>query len=133
MLMALPMAAYVFYIFLLGLLNFLTRRSYATRKKVRLSFFKTYQGEAPERVLVVGNHFNNQFQVPMLFLITCLATHIFQATSTLTVSLAWLFIGLRIVHSFIHLTSNDVLKRAFVFFLGNLVILALWVQILFSF
>lgn len=133
MLMALPMGFYVFYIAALGIFNFLTRKSHAQKKSLRLSFFKTYQGEAPERVLVVGRHYDNQFELPMLFLITCLSTHIFQATGTLAIVVAWTFVVSRMIHSFIHLGSNNVLHRAFAFAVGLLCILVMWVNILFSF
>ena len=133
MTMALPMAFYAFYIFSLGLLNFLTRKDHAKNKQVKLSYFRDYQGEAPERVVVVGRHFDNQFQMPMLFLITCLSTHVFDATGTAAIWLAWIFIVSRVLHSFIHLTSNNVIKRAIAFFLGAIFVLAMWVNILFSF
>lgn len=133
MTMALPMTFYVFYIFLLGLFNFFTRFDSTKKKEVRISYFKDYIGEAPERVVVVGRHFDNQFQMPMLFLITCLATHVFQAGNSTASWLAWIFIASRIVHSYIHLTSNNVLRRAAAFFFGGFCMLAMWVNILFSF
>lgn len=133
MAMALPMAFYTFYIFLIGLFNFFTRLDYTKRKEVRVSYFKGYQGEAPERVVVVGRHFDNQFEMPMLFFVTCLATYVFEATGTLAVGLAWTFVASRMIHSYIHLTSNNVIRRAIVFFFGALCVLAMWVNILFSF
>lgn len=48
--------------------------------------------------------------------------------SQVTVVLAWLYVGLRIVHSAIHLSYNHVIHRLAVFALSSVVLLALWVQ-----
>ncbi|MGA7712541.1 MAG: MAPEG family protein [Rhizomicrobium sp.] len=40
--------------------------------------------------------------------------------------LAWAFVGLRIVHSIVHLTCNHVGQRAIVFGVGNFVVLGMW-------
>ncbi len=133
MLMALPMATYVFYIVLLGILNFLTRLSSTKNRQVRVSYFKNYQGDAPENLIVIGRHFDNQFQVPLLFLVTCLSTHIFDATNSSAIWLAWLFIASRMIHSFVHLISNNVIRRAISYFVGILCVLGMWINILFSF
>jgi|FLYM01.1.fsa_nt_gi hypothetical protein len=127
-----PMVFYVFYMVLLGLLNFFVRKSSAQNKELKLSYFKAYTGDAPERVIVVGRHFDHQFQVPLLFFITCLASEIYKADLSTATMLAWVFVATRIVHSFIHLTSNDVIKRAISFFAGFLVVLGMWINILFS-
>ena len=46
---------------------------------------------------------------------------------TLLVALAWVYVGLRLLHSFIHLGSNDVLWRFRVFALSWIALLAYWV------
>lgn len=133
MLMALPMATYVFYIVLLGILNFITRLSSARKRQVHIKYFKTYQGEAPESVITIGRHFDNQFQVPLLFMLTCLSTHVFGATNSLAIWLSWIFIGSRMAHTFIHLTSNNVSRRGVSYLFGVLCVLGMWINILFTF
>jgi len=128
--MALPMAFYVFHIFLIGVLNFLTRSKFAKERAVKLSYFKTYTGDAPEQMIVLGRHYDNQFQVPMLFMITCLSTYSFQSINLFAIGLAWIFVATRILHSFIHIMKNDVLMRAKVYGLGLLCVVGMWVNIL---
>lgn len=128
--MAYPMFIYVFYITLLGFYNFQTRKRHVQSKQVRLSYMKTYQGEAPEEMVTVARHFDNQFQVPMLFLITCLATHIFIGSNPISYAMAWAFIVTRVLHSYIHLTSNNVLRRAAAFFAGFAIVLAMWIYLI---
>lgn len=131
--MALPIAFYVFYIVLLGIYNFIVRYSATKNRQLKLSYFRTYSGDAPDAVIVAGRHFDNQFQVPLLFFITCLATQVFNAVDTTALILAWAFIGTRLIHTFVHLTSNNVLRRALSFFAGFICIIGMWIHILFAF
>ncbi|HAG90703.1 MAG TPA: hypothetical protein DCL41_02460 [Bdellovibrionales bacterium] len=130
MIIAFPMAVYVFYIFLIGIFNFLTRVQSAKTGKVRLSYFQTYEGAAPDTMVMVGRHYDNQFQVPMLFLISCLATYNFHAVNGFAVGLAWVFVGSRVLHTYVHLKVKNVLLRARVYALGLLCVVALWINIL---
>jgi hypothetical protein len=45
----------------------------------------------------------------------------------LFVVLAWVFVALRVVHAFIHVTNNRVMRRGLVFGLGWLVLMAMWI------
>ncbi len=40
--------------------------------------------------------------------------------------LAWGYVGLRVLHSLIHLTTNNLAVRPAVFALGNVVLIAMW-------
>jgi hypothetical protein len=46
------------------------------------------------------------------------------------VSLAWLYVALRFVHSYVHLTSNIVLRRFRVFIVSMLTLMAIWAIVL---
>lgn len=128
-LMIWPMAFYVFYIGILGALNFRTRFRAVLGKQMDPRYFKTYQGDgAPEHVVVMGRHYDNQFQAPMLFLITCL-TYMTFTYDFLSLILAWAFVGSRMVHTYFHLGRNFIPKRAAAFFVGMGILLAMWVQL----
>ena len=45
------------------------------------------------------------------------------------VLLAWLFVVLRSIHSFIHTTYNTVIHRFAIFVASSLVLLGMWVRI----
>jgi len=45
----------------------------------------------------------------------------------LFVVMAWIFVALRLVHAYIHITDNDVSRRGPVFGVGALVLMAMWV------
>src|SRR4051812_13471265 len=113
------MAFYVFYIWILAFYNFKTRVKAAKTREVSIQYLKTFVGEhPPEHVSVVGRHYDNQFQLPMLFLITCCVHLILAKTNNLTLILAWAFIATRLWHSFIHLGRNNLIKRVSAFAAG---------------
>lgn len=125
-----PMAFYVFYIWCLGAYLFNSRVKAVKADHSLGKFFKVYQGNPPpERVILIGRHFDNQFQVPMLFLLTCTLYPSLGIPSVTTVVLAWLFVVSRLLHSWVHLGRNKVLRRVFFYTLGWIVILVLWVDI----
>ncbi len=127
----LAMLFYVIYIWLLGALNFRTRLLAIKNKNVHHSFFKAYQGDVTDRVQVVGRHYDNQFQLPLLFFISCLTLLTLKHADLISILFAWAFILSRIGHSYEHLGKNRVIKRFFWFAGGWLIILGLWAQIAF--
>ena len=78
-----------------------------------------------ERVEAADN-FKNLFEVPVLFYALCASLAASNHVTPLFVAGAWLFVGLRAVHSYIHCTYNLVLHRFYVYAAGTVVIFALW-------
>lgn len=126
-----PMATYVFYMFILMFYNFRTRVHAAKSGQLPPKYFKALQGDAPDRLIIVGRHYDNQFQLPVLFFITCLVYMVMAKTNELAIVWAWLFVVTRWVHSFIHLGSNRVMRRAQAFGAGWLIIFLMWVQLVY--
>ncbi len=75
----------------------------------------------PERVRFVGNNFRNLFELPVIFIGACLAIYASGSTDTLYLRCAWLYVGLRALHSLIHCTVNRVNTRFFVWFVSCIV------------
>lgn len=125
-----PMAAMVLYIFGVGLYTFSVRFRALKNQQLKLSHFRSYdmQGhQVPERVVVVGRHFDNQFQLPLLFLITLVAAQTMPLhPSPLILPLAWGFVLLRMVHGYIHLGTNNVRWRALSYFAGWGCVVGIW-------
>ncbi len=122
------MVFYYLYILALGLLMFVVRFKAVKNKKMPGRYFKAYTGEVPDDIAVFGNHYNNQFQLPILFMIACLAAFHFKAVTQTFFILAVAFVVSRIIHSLIHLGSNLVLRRAGVFFFGAFCVLGMWIS-----
>lgn len=78
-----------------------------------------------------ANNFNNQFQLPVLFYVGCIFAVMAQASGPVLIYSAWAFVGLRLVHTLIHVTHNIVRYR-FVAFLAGIVALAVFLVSVFS-
>lgn len=126
-----PMAFYVFYMSGLLTFSFRTRVKAIKERQVSIKFFNTYCGDnVPDDMIKRGRHFDNQFQLPMIFFISCLVHMVVDQVSLLTVVLAWGFVLSRLFHTAAHLGTNNVTLRASAYSLGWLLIFALWIHLL---
>lgn len=81
----------------------------------------------PPKVLQVTNAYQNQLELPILFYVVVVLTLTQLAIiPTVMVVFAWLFVVLRLVHALIHVTTNDLSRRFFLFLAGAVVLLAMW-------
>jgi len=72
----------------------------------------------PDNVLMVSNNVRNQFQVPILFYVLCFLFYSINAVTSTVIYLAWAFVVTRIIHAYIHMSSNNVPARFRAFALG---------------
>jgi len=99
--------------------------------EVNVKYYRTYQGgEEPEHMRVITRHFINLFEVPVLFYVVVILTYITREVSPWMIGCAWAYVAARYVHSYVHLTSNDVLLRFRVFIASGLVLLVMWMSLL---
>jgi hypothetical protein len=99
--------------------------------KMNARFYRTYDdGEEPKELRVITRHFINLFEMPVLFYVGVILTYISQQVSNWMVLCAWAYVAVRYVHSYVHLTSNNVLVRFRLYFASGLVLLTLWVSLL---
>lgn len=79
----------------------------------------------------MGRHYDNQFQVPLLFLVSCVAPlHLHAGRDVLAVCLSWGFIVSRLLHTAVHLGTNNIVHRLMAYALGWLLLMALWLRLL---
>lgn len=76
-----------------------------------------------------ADNYHNQLESPILFYVVILLTLMLMVQDYVIVVLAWTYVGLRYIHSFIHLTYNRVLHRFSVFVFSSLVLFALWFRL----
>jgi len=97
---------------------------------VDAEFYKTYdRGQEPEAFRVVTRHFINLFEMPVLFYVVAILAFVTQQVSFWLVGLAWAFVLLRLFHSYVHLTSNDVPTRLAGFASSGIVLVVLWISL----
>lgn len=103
-----------------------------TRGEVPVAYYKTFSGEEPERLKVLSRHVSNLLEAPLLFYIGSLIAFVTGNTGSAVVLLAWLYVGLRLVHGYVHLGSNVVVWRFRVFALSMAALLAYLLLIAFG-
>ena len=81
----------------------------------------------PARNMQIRNAFLNQLETPVLFYVLTILAWITRHADYLFVVLAWIFVALRIVHAFIHVTDNNVPRRGAVFLASVVVLAVMWV------
>lgn len=80
---------------------------------------------APKAVWVADNY-NHLHEQPTIFYALCFYTHLVgPGNDVLTVGLAWSYVGVRIIHSLIQITTNFVPLRFAIFNLGSLLLMIL--------
>lgn len=99
-------------------------------REMSMKYFKTYSEGAPTPyVLATQRHFANLFEVPVLFYAGCLAAMFMNMSGPVMLFWAWLFVGARVAHAFIHLSSNSILPRMTAYFVGCVAVLAMWLHL----
>lgn len=76
-----------------------------------------------------ADNYSNLFESPVLFYTAILLTLILMVQDNILVMLAWTYVASRYVHSFIHVTYNEVMHRFAVFIFGSFALLAFWLRL----
>ena len=79
------------------------------------------------RTTQIGNSYHSQLELPVVFFTLIAFVMITHSASTLMLVLAWVFVLARIVHAYIHTTSNDLNKRFPAYVFGGAVLLVMWI------
>jgi hypothetical protein len=108
------------------------RRVWAVRKgRVRPGAFRLGESaDVPADVTVVNRNLMNLLEMPVLFYVASLTLYVTHRTSPGVLTLAWIYVALRVLHSLIHITSNHVIQRLVVFTASNVVLASLWVALI---
>ena len=78
----------------------------------------------------ISANLSNQFEWPLFFYAACLLLIQTQVESYSAVLLAWVFLGGRIVHSYIQICTTNIRVRGLVFTINFLATLGLWAVVL---
>lgn len=76
-----------------------------------------------------ADNYSNLFELPVLFYTAILLTLILMVQDSILVVLAWGFVTSRYLHSFIHVSYNQVMHRFSVFLFSSFVLLGYWVRL----
>jgi len=81
----------------------------------------------PEKVQYPAYNFRNLLELPILFYALCLYLYVTASVDTFFLVAAWMYVGLRAIHSAIQCTTNIVMRRFVAYMASSLV---LWMMIL---
>jgi hypothetical protein len=76
-----------------------------------------------------SNNLKNLFELPVLFYVAVLLSLVLMIQDAVLVRLAWGFVLLRVLHSAIHCTYNNVNHRFVAYALSSLFLLFLWIRL----
>ena len=125
-----PMFFMVMLTFVILLFTLRIRLTSVRRGEMSLSYYSMFQGEEiPDLVIKTSRNVPNLFEVPILFYTAGVLYIALEMSDSVPVTLAWLFVIARVIHSGIHLSYNNVMHRLIVFGLGNLPVLGMWISI----
>jgi hypothetical protein len=103
-----------------------SRMAVLKRGEVRIPDIALGQRNWPARQQQISNCYDNQFQLPVLFYVLTILAIVTRHADYLFVVLAWIFVVSRLVHAYIHCTSNYVRYRFLSFAIGLIVLIAMW-------
>ena len=94
------------------------------RLKIRPDEMKdpNFLSRLPGSVNYPSDNLKNLFELPILFYVLSLISINLQVDDPVVVVLAWLFAGLRMIHSLIHCTYNNVHHRFYAYGLSSFVL-----------
>jgi len=104
----------------------LRARNFATGA-VRREDIALREQKWPQQTLQVGNSFSNQFELPVLFYVLTILAFVTRLAGILFVMLAWIFVLFRLLHAFVHVTSNNVQRRGVLFIVSAVVLAVMWI------
>jgi len=121
-----PMLAQVLLVYIVYIV--MGRRRYGAVKsgEAKVGQYKVRTTE-PGSSVTVANNLINQFELPVLFYVLCLALHATNGVNYLTLALVWIFVMSRYAHAWVHLTSNNLRFRSRAFYVGAIILLLAWI------
>ena len=126
-----PLLAQVALTFIMMLIMYRKRVNEMKTKKIHPQRVKTRS--VAHGVLTdsesAADNYSNLFESPVLFYTAILLTLMLMVQDSILVSLAWIYVASRYLHSFIHATYNRVMHRCSVFVFSSFILLAFWVRL----
>jgi hypothetical protein len=102
----------------------------AAKKQVTAADFKYGESDrVPGEVTLANRNYMNLLEAPVLFYVLCIVDYATQTNLPALAYCAWLFVALRIAHTLIHVTYNNVNHRLYAFAASNLIALFMWFRL----
>lgn len=96
------------------------------RREVRVKDIALGQQAWPERATQISRSFQNQLELPVLFYVAVVLAIVTGTGGQPMGPLAWGFVAARLAHAAVHVTSNVVSTRFYLYIVGMLILAAMW-------
>jgi hypothetical protein len=80
----------------------------------------------PKRTLQVSYAYANQLELPVLFYVLTVLAYVTRHAGIVFVVLAWVFVVFRLVHAYVHVTTNIPRLRGAMFGMASVVLAVMW-------
>lgn len=122
-----PAIAMVVLAFVVQARMYLVRIAEIRREHIRLAEIATStQLYTRLKDIQAADNFRNLFELPVLFYLAVVIAFLTAQVNALTISLAWLFVASRVVHSAIQCTHNRVRHRFYAYVVGTWLMWIFW-------
>jgi hypothetical protein len=102
------------------------RAAFAGRVR-REDFALGESARVPADVSLPNRNYMNLLELPILFYVLCVVVLVTRKIDATLLSLSWLYVGIRAIHSAIHILYNNVFHRLAAFATSNVALMAMWI------
>lgn len=94
-----------------------------------LDFVLGESDQVPLKAKLANRNYMNLLELPLLFYVACILIYVGKSVPVAAVLFAWAYVLLRVVHSLIHISYNNVIHRFLSFGASNFALAGLWIVI----
>ncbi|MEQ1615151.1 MAG: MAPEG family protein [Hyphomicrobiaceae bacterium] len=123
----LPVFAQVLLTFVVLIVMAMRRRNAFATDGVKMKDIALGQSAWPDEATKAANNFRNQFETPVLFYVACIIALVTKSVDYAMVAMAWVYVASRVGHALIHLGSNIVMQRFYLYLVGLVALLIMWI------
>jgi len=126
-----PMMALVVWTLTVCLLVLIVRIRAAQQGRIAIRDLSLGESQrVPADIALFNRNFMNLLEMPLLFYVACLTLYVTKTADGVAVILAWLYVALRVCHSLVHVTYNNVIHRAGAYAASTVVLAVIWIRAL---
>jgi len=82
----------------------------------------------PSSAVNAADNYNHLHEQPVIFYALMFYISLSQQSDNIFMYLAWAYVGIRVVHSLVHITTNKVMHRFSLFALGSIVLMVIGIR-----
>ncbi|RDH86485.1 MAG: hypothetical protein DIZ77_09040 [endosymbiont of Seepiophila jonesi] len=126
-----PLMAMAALTFGVGILMIRLRFLAVRRGEINPRHFLLNRGsKVPDYLAQVEQNYQNLLELPLLFYTISILLFLTNKVDLIYLSLAWSYVGMRLLHTLIHATVNKLRMRMWAFLVSSLILIAIWLRLL---